>query len=736
MAGFSLLTHIAEQETIPMAKLLFLAANPLDTDSLRLDEEMRAIDISLRQADLREQFDVRSHWAVRIGDLQELLLRYQPDIVHFSGHGSNAGEIVLQDAQGQGMVVPPAALADLFGLLSDTIRCVVLNACYSADQAEAIAGEIDCVIGMTDAITDTASIEFSTAFYRALGYGRSVQSAFDLGCNQIDLASLDEAHKPLLLGAADPESVYLATTEKTNDQSSPAGSGDTFNVQFGDNASEVTFGKNIIQIGTLKIPRWLAFAVLAGVAIIVIVLIFNLSATRGVQRVVTAPTATPTATPTITPTPTPEPMDGRFNIAVARFGEFDESGDVQPSKDGSRLSQWVTAKLIDEFEANKELFGSGNVIKLRLIADDFNDDYVQSGTLSGATDDKRKAGAEALAAQVGADMVVYGNLTPLATDGEAEKQLNLEFYLDPAFGGEETQQVVGHYSLGNALPVSASLDGLGSFATAGPLETRAQALAGLTIGLIYDLVGDHTKALAILEELETDQPNWEDDQGKELLYYLMSRQQLFLDEFDAAEASAQRALIARPGYSRAHVVLGSVFAKRAINEMLETQTPEREYTAKALAEYEAATISAENEGNDLVAQAARMSLASAYLLEGQAASLAADSEAAVAALDRALSALDSVYSPLEEKGQYRYLAQAHQFAGNAHFLKAAVSGNDGDLAGRKENLLAAQNAYTLCIEQGLNAREDRTLQEQVIDEFCQPMLDTTLDELEKVEATS
>jgi hypothetical protein len=255
-------------------------------------------------------------------------------------------------------------------------------------------------------------------------------------------------------------------------------------------------------------------------------------------------------------------MDGMFNIAVARFGEFEADERIQASEDGSRLSRWVTDKLTDEFESNKELFGSGDGIKLRLISDDFNDDYITSGTLSGATDGERKAGAEALAKQIGADMVIYGNLTTEVEDGNDEKQLYLEFYLDPAFGGKETQQVVGHFTLGKSLPVSASLDGLGSFATAGPLETRAQALASLTIGLIYDLVGNHEKALRILEDLENDQPDWQDDQGKELLYYMTARQQLFLDQFDAAEASAQRSLLARPGYSRAHVVLGSVFATR------------------------------------------------------------------------------------------------------------------------------------------------------------------------------
>jgi len=251
-----------------MTKLLFLAANPLDTDPLRLDEEMRAIDTSLRQANFRDQFDLRSHWAVRLGDLQELLLRHQPDIVHFSGHGSHSSEIILQDAQGRGVVVPANALSDLFGHFRGDIRCVVLNACYSADQAEAIATQIDCIIGMTDAITDAASIEFATAFYRALGYGRSVKTAFGLGCNQIDLADLGEAHKPLLLGAAKPESVFLAGSEKPDkseanmdtetipwweqvsvkpgDTGTHAG-GDVIIATIGAGARNVAVGKNITQ---------------------------------------------------------------------------------------------------------------------------------------------------------------------------------------------------------------------------------------------------------------------------------------------------------------------------------------------------------------------------------------------------------------------------------------------------------------------------------------------------------
>lgn len=187
--------------------ILFLAANPLDMEPLRLDEECRAIDAALRQAEYRH-FDLRPHWAVQVADLQELLLRRQPHILHFSGHGSDRNEIILQDASGQAAPVSAGALRTLFGLLKDNLRCVVLNACYTAEQAGAIADRIDCVVGMTEAISDPAARAFAVAFYRALGYGRTVQEAFDLGCSQIDLNNLDEADKPVLIAQhADPVTI-------------------------------------------------------------------------------------------------------------------------------------------------------------------------------------------------------------------------------------------------------------------------------------------------------------------------------------------------------------------------------------------------------------------------------------------------------------------------------------------------------------------------------------------------
>ncbi|MGH7490952.1 MAG: FHA domain-containing protein [bacterium] len=180
-------------------KILFLAANPHDASPLRLDEEIRAVDQALRQADFRDMFDIKQFWAVRVTDLQNYFLRYNPDLVHFSGHGSLSSEIILEDNDGNSQPVPCRALSRLFSILKDNIRCVFLNACYSERQAHAIAEHIDCVIGMSNAIGDRAAISFTAAFYQALGFGRNIKTAFDLGCLQIDLERMNEQNTPKLL---------------------------------------------------------------------------------------------------------------------------------------------------------------------------------------------------------------------------------------------------------------------------------------------------------------------------------------------------------------------------------------------------------------------------------------------------------------------------------------------------------------------------------------------------------
>jgi hypothetical protein len=161
-------------------KVLILAANPKTTARLRLDEEVREIGEGLRLAKHRDQFEISSRWAVRLRDLRRALLDFEPNIVHFTGHGKENG-LLVEDELGFAALISTEALSGLFVLFSDQIECVILSACYSARQAAAINKHINYVIGMRREIEDKASIEFSVGFYDALGAGRSVEDAFKFG---------------------------------------------------------------------------------------------------------------------------------------------------------------------------------------------------------------------------------------------------------------------------------------------------------------------------------------------------------------------------------------------------------------------------------------------------------------------------------------------------------------------------------------------------------------------------
>ncbi len=201
--------------------ILVLAANPKGTSPLRLDEEVREIQAGLDRSKHRDLFRIEQRWAVTPKDIRRALLDCNPQIVHFSGHGVGIGEpnsglassrdiglasqgttepegLLFEDETGHATLVSIDVIANLFSLFSDEIECVLLNACYSAMQADAIAQHIPHVVGMKKAIGDRAAIEFSIGFYDGLLAGRPVAFAYKLGCSAIEMQNIPEQWTPIL----------------------------------------------------------------------------------------------------------------------------------------------------------------------------------------------------------------------------------------------------------------------------------------------------------------------------------------------------------------------------------------------------------------------------------------------------------------------------------------------------------------------------------------------------------
>lgn len=182
---------------VPVRTILFLASSPVGKGRLRLDKEVREITEGLQLSNLRDAFKLVPSFAVRIQDLRRGLLT-NPQIVHFAGHGDDDG-ILVENEKGRAVLVPFDALAELFGLCKDHVECVILNACRSDLQAEAIAKHIQYVIGMSASISDAAAIEFAVGFYDALGAGKTIEEAFLFARNAVALKGIPEDQTPVLL---------------------------------------------------------------------------------------------------------------------------------------------------------------------------------------------------------------------------------------------------------------------------------------------------------------------------------------------------------------------------------------------------------------------------------------------------------------------------------------------------------------------------------------------------------
>ncbi|SDF31716.1 CHAT domain-containing protein [Sporomusa acidovorans] len=183
----------AEQVTV-----LFLAANALKDAPLELDAEARDIQENIRKSARRDAINFVTRWATQPLDILQAINETNPQLVHFSGHGSENDELVLQGDDGKPKMVRLAAIVQVMLSASDTIRLVFFNVCFSNEEAEAVVKYVEAAVGMNTAVSDEAARVFAAQFYSALGFGKSLQTAFEQAKAALMLNGIPEENTPKL----------------------------------------------------------------------------------------------------------------------------------------------------------------------------------------------------------------------------------------------------------------------------------------------------------------------------------------------------------------------------------------------------------------------------------------------------------------------------------------------------------------------------------------------------------
>ena len=171
---------------------------------------MRTIDERLRLAQYRDKFNLESSGRSN-GDILDAMLRYKPDIVHFSGHGDATGTLDLRGClwrsqAGERRVIGRAVQGARGGALRGDERLLVQCARQRDRQIRGLR-RWDGQIGGR-----RGGDRFRCGVLSSLCEGKSVGKAFDLGKVQIMLDGGTEQSTPRLKtrSGVNPASVTFA----------------------------------------------------------------------------------------------------------------------------------------------------------------------------------------------------------------------------------------------------------------------------------------------------------------------------------------------------------------------------------------------------------------------------------------------------------------------------------------------------------------------------------------------
>ena len=404
-----------------------------------------------------------------------------------------------------------------------------------------------------------------------------------------------------------------------------------------------------------------------------------------------------------------------FNVAVAEFGQVDAQGRVSSSEDGQNLSEWM----FGELQAEYKTWPAGQPTAWHDSLSFFKK-RAKIGLITGSTPAERNAAAQAVAERVGANMVIYGNIT---VDGNPVDFMP-EFYV--AAIRNEADEIVGQHQLGSPIPVQLPInfyDDRTSTFFEEKLGVRVDALVWFTRGLALDLSGRHEDALSTFKTAEAELENWADNQGKDILHYFIGREALFLgrnepERLDEAEAAFKEALALNAGYARGHIGLGGVYFQKAQQSPPE-QRLETDYLDLAIAQYTTAVEEALRLAETEVEIKGRLGLGIAYRLQGDAYLRAAAYDQADPAYDLAIEEIESALALLS-RDQHRLSAQAYLGLGAAYegraYITRYIQQNEPASKPFYEN---AQAAYEHCIAHADEEFYDSLLQELKTD-YCGP----------------
>jgi tetratricopeptide (TPR) repeat protein len=471
--------------------------------------------------------------------------------------------------------------------------------------------------------------------------------------------------------------------------------GDVIAGSVSGSARGVAIGKNFVQIGTLVVPARLVIilvALLVGLVAGSAFLAWNLWV--------------------------PDRMTGLFNVAVAEFGQVDAQGHVHPSQNGQLISKRLSDGLEIEFENLPVRVRQDFQPQLWQDSMGITQKRSKIGIVPGDTPQARQAAVRQIAKRINAHVVIYGNLP---AEGTQQGFVPDVYVADNAGLGVDADRVAGNYQLGGAIPAQL-LDKLNDPIVGRSIKLRLNSWTNVmslfSIGLMYDLLGYPDRALPVLQQAKDELVSTANE-GTEVLWYFIGRENLWLKRYDEAQAAFEQALRAKPNYARARLGLGDVYNGKTESLSL-TERLQQPDLERSIAEYQQALVDARGSNEAAAEIEALYSLGSIFRLKGETQLDLADYEAADASLITAIGYVSATVPALTAAEHYRLLAQAYLTLGEAYTDRGHVQLRLEHKEASRPFFEEAYSNYGQCIKQQDAAPADLILTDKIVAKLCVP----------------
>jgi tetratricopeptide (TPR) repeat protein len=403
---------------------------------------------------------------------------------------------------------------------------------------------------------------------------------------------------------------------------------------------------------------------------------------------------------------------GSFNIAIAEFGALGEGGADKPASGGMQLSASVYQRLSGALNALPDAVKVDRRPQVWFDGISPFEKRVTIGVVVGNDDEARREHASNLTKDLNANLLIYGNYTATQEGGTTRAELTPEFYIRA--DSRDADEFTGRQQLGRPITIRLDASGVIESGASSALRTRQDALSRIAIALLYDANGSNDRALEFLKQADVELPKseWPDQDGRELLYYLIGREALLLSSAQTDEQSALRLLDEAADYFERALKINPAYPAAKLAQA-STRVQQANWLAKrsfATVEWNRIALSATQSISDtLIAQTlkraedqspfnqkAQAILGDAYRLLGVAQMRMGQFEASKSNLDRAVQLIDAQLKQADAL-QTRFRAQLQLLLGVVYHERARLHKfglRDADAG--EADYASAENGYKAC----------------------------------------